>query len=224
MKYEIPFIWNEGVLVFDIEGRQVIMDTGSPATIGTDVNLCDRTAKASSLLLSMVGERFLPEWADGLLGLDFINTFTTTVDAETMTVTFDEGDVVPAGTAVDLLPAFYQGAPFIPVELGGRSLRAFVDTGSTISYIDGELLANGPPVGEWSDSHPLVGAFQTPVHRLPVTIGGTESMDLEFGEIPDLLGLGIQAMGADILVGSELLRRRRVTFAPGCGRLFLDAY
>jgi len=223
MKWTIPFKWNEGIVVFDIEGRQIIMDTGAPATIGTDVHLCDRTVKASALMLSLVGERFLPEWADGLVGLDFINNFTTTVDAERMTVIFDEGETQPAGTAVDLLPAFYEGAPFIPVQVGGERLRAYVDSGSTIGYIGGEFLAHGPKVREWDEYHPVVGEFHTPVHRLAADIGG-ELIDLEFGEMPQMLGLGLGLMGADILVGGELLRKRRVTFAPAGNKLFLESY
>ena len=223
MKWTIPFHWKDGIVVFNIEGRNIIMDTGSPATIGTDVRLCDRTARSSAILLSMMGERFLPAWAAGLVGLDFINQFTTTVDARDMTVTFDEGDTQPVGTAVGLLPAFYQGAPFVPVHLGGQRLRAFVDTGSTLSYIGGELLSTGPQVGEWDDYHPVVGEFHTPVHRLAADIGG-EPVDLEFGRMPGMLGLGLQAMGADILIGGELLRQRRVTFAPARNALFLEPY
>ncbi len=222
-KWTIPFNWNDGIPVFDVEGRQFIMDTGSPATIGSDVHLCGRTARASSLLLSMVGERFLPEWADGLVGLDFINSFTTTVDAEQMTVTFTEGDTQPAGTAVDLLPAFYPGAPFVPVEIGGQRLRAYVDTGSTLTYVGGELLTHGPEVGQWDDYHPIVGDFHTSVHRLAAGIGG-EAMELECGEMPGMIGLGLQAMGADLLIGGELLRQRRVTFAPADSKLFLETY
>ncbi len=223
MKWSIPFKFKDGIVVFDIEGRNIIMDTGSPATIGTDVRLCGRTARASSLLLSLVGEKFLPDWAGGLVGLDFINTFFTTVDAQRMTVTFDDDGPQSAGTAVELLPAFAQGAPFVPVHVGGQRVRGYVDTGSTLSYIGGEALVNGPRVGEWDDYHPVVGDFHTPVHRLPAEIGG-ERVELEFGEMPQLLGLGLQAMGADILVGGELLRRRRVTFAPASNKLFLQAY
>jgi len=223
MTWNIPFTWKEGIPVLAIGGKLIILDTGSPATLGTDVELCDRTAKASSLLLSLMGERFLPQWADGLVGLDFFGDFATVVDAGQMEVTFSEGGVQPEGTGVELLEAFYPNAPFVPVRLGGQRLRAYVDTGSTLTYIDRELLAGGPEVGRHTDYHPMAGDFTTAVHRVPVGIGG-ESIELECGAMPVALGLGLGLMGADVLVGSELLRRRRVTFAPQQGRLFMQAY
>jgi hypothetical protein len=224
MTWTIPITWRDGIPVFDIGGRTIIMDTGSPATLGTDVELCGRTARASSSLLTMMGDRFLPQWADGLVGLDFINRFAaTTVDAGRMEVTFREGDVQPEGTPLDLLPSFYPDAPFVPVVIGGQRLRAYCDTGSTLTYIDPGLLARGPEVGEWNDYHPVAGDFTTPVHRVPVEVGG-EPIELECGAMPETLGMGLGLMGADILVGSGLLRRRRVTFAPSRGKLFIQPY
>lgn len=170
----------------------------------------------------MMGDRFLPQWADGLVGLDFLGRFSATmVDAVRMEVTFHEGDVQPEGTAVDLLPAFYPDAPFVPVGIGGQRLRAYADTGSSLTYIDPGLLAQGPEVAEWKDYHPVAGDFTTPVHRLPVEVGG-ESIELQCGAMPEMLGMGLGLMGADVLVGGELLRQRRVTFAPSQGRLFLQ--
>ena len=78
MRHEIPLEWQEGVPVLDVDGRRIIINTGSPATIGSDIKLCNQEARPSAVLLSMMGERFLPEWAEVLVDSELLRQHRVT--------------------------------------------------------------------------------------------------------------------------------------------------
>lgn len=181
----------------------------------------------------LVGSLSLPSIAGtqpaGLLGGDFLSHFDVDLDlAEGRLVLYPPGcaparppwrgvyTVIPANLSID-------GRLFFPVALDGHRLFAFIDTGAQVSTIDTEAAASlglskaaiaGDPAAR------LHGVSAAPVeahaHRFAsLRVGGDTVRD------PVLIVTALNLPDADIVLGLDFLRERRVWFSYPTHRLFL---
>ena len=218
----IPIEIHDGHVLLDVGGDLWILDTGSPASMGTrplvwrgethqlppDLGWVDVGYLASELgreVIGLVG-------ADQLQGIDIV-------------FALDEG-WLELGTSLDLptsvnLPVeWIAGVPVVPVRIAGTETTAFLDTGAPVSYSQEVDLGTYPPLGTVEDFYPGFGSFQSRTAAVPIEIGDV-ALTIRVGRLPDELGMMLAFGGVTTIVGTEVMRGRHVmlSYARSCLQL-----
>lgn len=90
--------------------------------------------------------------------------------------------------------------------LNGLDGVFFLDSGAKISYVKGNVLQGLTPVGQESDFYPGFGRFETPVYRIPTSIGNCD-FPVNYGKLPRLLELSLLNINnATGIIGHDLFR------------------
>lgn len=218
-KTEYPIRIARGhILVTDDRGAVLLVDTGSPLSFQSDGTVSlggDAFGVPASLmgvdaayLSGKAGER-----VDGLVGMDIIGRAGLLVD-------------VPGGRVVFGCPA--EGWRRIPSRLGmgylsveltvrDRVAEVILDTGAPTSYVSEAFTEGLPSVGTVEDFNPFVpgDVFRTLLFALPVSFAG-QSFTMRAGHLPAVMGPMLSLLGADGVVGMELLQRQPLLLADGC--------
>ena len=106
---------------------------------------------------------------------------------------------------VSLRTPLQMDIPSAEIRFGARNGVAFLDTGARLSYMD-PAAVSGRPVGREKDFFPLVGEFETDVYEAEIELAGLR-FRARFGLLPTLLQQSMAALGAQWVIGSELLRQ-----------------
>lgn len=200
-----------------IGGLVVILDTGSPATVGRRgaLTLCGRThqpAEGPSAVLDQLSE-WIGREVDWLIGMDLLGGEPVLFDRPGARVSFRAGAARGEGTTIPLGLRF--ALPEIELGFRGAAIRAVVDTGAPVSYATPGAVAGTAAAGSAADFHPLAGRFTTPVYPLDVEIGGRPFAG-RFGVLPSQLMSLVHALGERWILGAEYFAERRVLLdVPG---------
>ena len=95
--------------------------------------------------------------------------------------------------------------PTAEITVGARQGVAFLDTGARLSYMD-PAAVTGRPVGREKDFFPLVGEFETDIYEVEIELAGLRLRG-RFGVLPPPLQQPMAALGAQWVIGSELLQQ-----------------
>ncbi len=207
-------------LVAVIGDRNVLLDTGAPQSIGQGT-------------LELLGERHVlrPGWLgfdipqlkrsvgtriDALLGSDLLGRVRFLVDRPGRKVAFSHDPLPLAGTVVPVDSQL--GVPVVEFGLGGRTARAFLDTGARLSYVGPAAADVGRAAGEASDYYPGFGDFTTAVFRVPIEFAG-RVLEVTCGTLPDILQMALRMAGTEWILGADLFRQGPVGFDLIDGRL-----
>lgn len=199
-----------GHLMIRVQDRAVLLDTGSPHSLGTEpeITLAGRRwrlLRDELGLMSRIGAA-LDHPVDALLGTDVLRGLPLLLDGPASHVTFGVA-TPPAGSVIPLtLPC---GVPELILEHDAASVPAFLDTGAPLSYTTPEAVGGRAPDGTAVDFHPLVGSFTAPFYRLDVTVGGRPHRG-RFAVLPAQLAPLRQMIGTRWILGGEFFRERRV--------------
>jgi hypothetical protein len=222
MRFELV----NGHVIVECDGRRVLVDTGSPASLGPTGTwqFCGVPVTLADGMLDVTPAR-IGEWVgtrvDVLLGADVLARLRFTIDLD------DDGEggeirferPAQGGAAIDLTA--FMGIPIATVTVAGQPVRAFVDTGAKLSYLDTGLAAAFPVIGSETDFHPGIGEFETDVRRVPLEIAG-HTVALRCGVLPGILRATLSLADAQAIIGTDLLRHGTVTFAQPDGVLTLE--
>jgi len=167
---------------------------------------------------------------DGLLGADFFASFEVDLDlAHDRMILYER---LPCAIAAPPWSQPYTAIPvnrslhdhlFFPVSLDGRKLAAFIDTGAELSAVDaGAALALGVTAAALNQD-PVVNlrgagseVVRSRAHRFArLEIGGETLRD----RVVYVTNLRLQ--DADLVLGIDFLRLRRVWLSYGSHRIFL---
>ena len=196
-----------GHLVIRVDGRAVLLDTGSPCSYGTvpALTLAGRTwqLRAEPVLMERIGTVF-GHRVDVLLGTDVLGAVPLLVDGPGGRVVF--GMAVSTGRPVIPL-ALPCGVPEVTLVHESASAVAFLDTGAPLSYATPDAVAGRAPDGHAEDFHPLVGSFTVPTYQLEVTVGA-RPFGARFGVLPEQLAPLRQTVGERWILGVEFFRER----------------
>lgn len=214
--YTYPLRDHGGHLVAEVAGRQLLIDTGAPLSVGpVDVDIAGRTPALNRSFIGITAEdvsREIGTRIDALIGMNVLADYD---------VRFD----VPAKQFVMTQARLALGAAALPITLSGwvpritalfgarRGVRLLFDTGASLSYLRRTLVGGFAVRRTAEDFYPGFGHFTTPVYRVPFVIGAA-SCALDFGVLPELLELGLLAGGADGILGSQVLSERVAVLAP----------
>jgi hypothetical protein len=200
-----PYENFRGHIIVKVNGAPWLVDTGSPFSVGyAPVVIAGREFEVQEDYLDVC-----PAWltehigtsVDGLIGADILSRYTVCFHRAERRLEFSSR--APGGDIVLPLKAFMD-VPILPVEINGRVLRAFFDTGAPLSYLLPEQLDGLAPEGQREDFYPLLGHFLTDLYTLSVGIGG-EERQLRFGELPTELHSMLDAGQVQAIIGTELL-------------------
>jgi hypothetical protein len=200
-----------------IAGLVVVVDTGSPASVGRRgaLTLCGHThlpAEGPSAVLDQLSE-WIGRDVDWLIGMDLLGSDPVLFDRPGARVSFGAGAGRGEGTAIPLTLRF--ALPEIALGFRGAAVRAVVDTGAPVSYATPAAVAGSTPAGSASDFHSLAGRFMMPVYALEVDVGGRPFAG-RFGVLPSQLMSLVHALGERWILGIEYFAGRRVLLdVPG---------
>lgn len=196
-----------GHIIVNVAGRPCVLDTGSPFSLGFyPISIAGKEFPVHENYLDVTCEylsREIGTNVEGLIGANIVREFTLGIYPNEQMVQFQD---TPAFGNIVLPIDNHLGVPIIKLEVNGRVISAFFDTGAPMSYLLPEALAGLEPDCTHEDFYPLVGNFLTQVYRLPYTIGG-EAGEMRFGRLPDELRSMLEGGEVQGIIGTELLKR-----------------
>jgi Ca-activated chloride channel family protein len=220
-----------GVPVFICQGRQVVLDTGSPVSFGRGPlqvlgQVHDLPPQFGPFTIDDIG-RALNGPIDALVGGDILSGCQWLLDTQGGRLLAVRGELACDG--ITLRTPTVAGVPTASVAFDGRDGRAVLATGARISYADAAFLALGQshglgqsqvrqPVGRMRDFHPMLGAFETDVFELPAAIAG-QRFTARVGVLPPGLQQAIALTGAHWIVGMDVLGQFPFVLDAGHGRM-----
>ena len=206
METSIDVDVRDGILCADFNEGRLIIDTGSPVSLGPDIAI--QILGSAVQLNSSFGnyawaqiQESLPFDAVGLVGVD---AFTDAV------LGFDLGNNTLARLSGPLkgpsVP-FVMGSPIIKCQVGEDSLLCLLDTGAGLSYVQNNVLADPGNVFEArEDFHPLLGRFNVETAEYPMTIDNHTMIDTFGLATPDLSQL-LSIAKIDAILGTSFFRK-----------------
>ena len=147
----------------------------------------------------------------GLIGTDVLNQFDWIFDLENKLLAFDSANLMLSG---DTLPTrLLMGVPIINVLVSDDKHDMFFDTGAQVSYLQSDALSSFPDAGIMADFYPTFGEFETPTHKVPMSLGSSHSI-LRCGRLPSVLAVTLMAAGTTGIVGNEVFLQRKIGYFP----------
>ncbi|WP_348263251.1 VWA domain-containing protein [Telmatobacter sp. DSM 110680] len=206
-KYQLELFDNYPVALID--GKRVLLDTGSPFSVGNG----DRFEIAGQPFrfqgqLGVTTDK-LSQWMntqiDALLGTDVLSKFVVALDWWNSTVTFS-----PQGSKLlgeDLPVEQLMGTPVLKLRTTAGKCKALFDTGAKLCYMPRSAVADLFPVNHVRDFHVMGGPFETDVYEVDVKIA-QHSFIANCGVLPEALASLVgKATGIEWVIGTDLLRQ-----------------
>ena len=190
MPESIEVVVREGILCADFNEGCLIIDTGSPISLGPDIPVrvlgsvvqlnsnfgsCAWTEIQQSLPFDAVGLIGVDAFSDAVLGFDVANNTLARLDVSI------DGDETP----------FVMGSPVIHCQIGEDRLSCVLDTGAGLSYLrSDETAVFGQALGRQHDFHPMLGKFEVETVACMLVMGDhslTETFGIATAELRQLM-------------------------------------
>lgn len=219
-----PLELRAGHLIMEIHGLRALLDTGSPVSVGPmrSISICGHGFRVAPDMEDMDLESicsFVRTPVDLVLGADILSQFDLHLDLEMKSCLLSLQRLSQRGHRVPLQSI--QGVPLVYAEVESNPVRLFFDTGAYMSYVNSAIPHSQASSGETEDFFPLFGRFTTPTFTLHTQIGGAAD-SLKFGKLPALLEEGVRLLGADGVLGNEILSCFRVTLSMRDKTMYLE--
>jgi len=214
-------IHQAGQLFLSTDAGSWIIGTGSPGSFSDTANL-ELDGVSLTLAPTFRGlnaatlSAFIGLPVTGLLGIDVLKRFDAIFDLPSSQIMLSTEPVALDGTVVPLQD--YQGLPIIDAVIGGRSSRAFLETGAKLSYWSDPSLPTYPAAGLCSDFYPGIGRFEVDTFRVPVLIGGMNSELVLGAPTAQVLSL-LRMARATGIIGNEIFLKNKIGFQPRQNRI-----
>ena len=196
----------EGILCADFNEGRLIIDTGSPVSLGPDIAV--RVLGSVVQLNSSFGSY---AWADvraglpfdavGLIGVDAFSDAALGFDIANDTIVRLESPI--QGESAE----FVMGSPVIHCQIGEDKLRCVLDTGAGLSYLKRREVASlGQALGKQHDFHPILGSFEVETVACAIVVG-EQSVTETFGLATDQLGQLMETAKIDAILGTSFFQQ-----------------
>ena len=175
--------------IIDIEGRNYLLDTGSPKSFTlkhdlTSVVIDGRRfplypkplGLSVPLTTSLVGME-----VDGFIGMDIVRETSLTIYKDGR-IDFSVNN--EEGTKLDLLKGTVFGGLRVKMSCNGVVNSYFIDTGARYGYGDKYIFDNNKtvkPCGHVYDYNPRIGSFDSDIYRFKVDFGPIQK-EIELGD------------------------------------------
>ena len=176
--------------------------------------------------------RVFPTALDGLLGADVLSDFDIDLDLPHHEMTFYEKQTCPTaapdwrGPYAALETGFSRGERlFFPVRLDGHSLTALIDTGSQRTALSTEAAGALGLTESLLEQDRLVTTHGIAAGPLPARVHRFRTLQVGTAVIanPDTLVIDLKPGDADMILGIDFLRSRRLWSSYGARRVFLSS-
>jgi len=216
-----PLTLKDGYLIGSIDGKDWLLDTGSPMSFGdvSHLTIDGESAQIASNGLGLTARELsehLGYKVSGLMGVDVLNRYDLLFNLPQGQVTFSQNAQNSEGHDLDV--EFCWGAPVVEAKLGDKPLRLVVDTGSTYTYLQQMPEDVGVSEGVVHDFHPSYGKFHSDTRRVKIRIG-ERAYSTRCGALPPELGITLGLLDADGTLGNEIFYDRTVLYQPRQGRM-----
>ena len=223
---DYPLKLVNGYPIAEIEGKSVLIDSGSPVTIGDEaqwffLNEVRELKKDFGGVNAAYLTHEVGTGVDILLGTDILKEFFVTINLFDGLIRFSRQPLLHGGMRIPFTSLM--GTPIVPATIAGVDQHMIIDTGAKLTYVNKALSAGAVSTGTEKDFYVTLGSFETPVYELPVILGG-QKMTLRCGILPPFLDQGIQLAGAKGIIGTELYKHFVVSLAYPAGELVLQPY
>ena len=215
MRHNVEF--TDGHMLVSLKEGTFLIDTGSPDSFSRSGELTfsdDVTPVPRSAMGAMDADE-LSEYinfpVDGIVGMDLMARHLVVFDGAE--ILLDDSAPQASGFQVIGTKCFI-GIPVITVEVAGKSVRMFADTGAKISYLDEDLLSGHAIEETAQDFYPGFGRFPVDISTVSCSIAGTPIM-ARFGRLPPRLGMALMQGGVHGIMGRDLFDNFRVRLEKG---------
>lgn len=197
---------HNGVVCIELDGGPVILDTGSPVSLGDgstyrfDGIACQ--TQPSLLLYSWDSVReSIPFNASALIGTDQLEQSAFKLDVR--------------GSSFEWIPSLKKGKPLrrmtgiplVDIRLMETEHSFFLDTGASITYVtDESMLSSCTCVGDVDDFHPLIGKFTSRLYEAMIVFAG-ETVSTKIGVLPRLFSMSMEPFGVTGILGTDVLEK-----------------
>lgn len=194
-----------GHIIFEANKKTVLLDTGAPSSIGEgSLILCGEEFQLVSnymgLTISSLSN-LMGISIDVLVGADIIKNFDLIMDPSKECLTFSE-EILVDGFKLPL--DVFMGIPILEVSINETLVKAFLDTGAQLSYIDPDFVSEMKSIGQKEDFYPGIGRFTTETYELTTTLGD-KTFSMKYGVLPELLQMTLMMAGTRGIIGTKIL-------------------
>ncbi len=188
-------------LIAAIDGKRVLVDTGSPLSMGSFSSKFFGEISTPKTLIGAV-EKMAHLRIDGILGTDLLSSCNFSIKLREKKMVVSRDKIEGSGEEIPL--NYKLRTPLIPVKVQGKEIKMILDTGAFVNYFSPDMVKGLKPVGQKEDFYPLYGKFNVDLYEVPVEIG-KEKLPLKGGILPLPLRalLNISTFDAAIL-GNEI--------------------
>lgn len=214
MMEEYPIHTIDNLIVATIKERRVLIDTGSPYSLG-DGRAFSFLNKQYNFPTSFMGldvsqlNQFLSTKIDILLGGDVLSKIVFMIDWDKSIIQISSTRLEFEGVSVPVV--LFMDIPIIDLRVGNENIKAFLDTGSRLSYLDSEIIRNYNSIGNASDFYPGVGQFSTSLYEIPIMFAN-DTRKMTFGKLPELLQKKVMEAGTKSILGNEVFKYYKIYF------------
>ena len=212
MRFEII---HDHVIGVDADGVRALVDTGSPTSFGDRsfrLGTAMTPVKAGPCSMSMLSEK-VGSPIDALLGMDLLGR-------SPLVLPFVGRGTRPRTT---LGITSLQGLPLIITRFEDREVRAVLDTGACVCFLDTLPPSSAANATPYRDFLGMDGCrdFETVKTTLKVDIGGV-SLSVDVAKAPEETLQTMSSFGIEAIVGMSFLRHFDVTLDMPKGTLTLE--
>ena len=194
-------------LIVNINGLQVLIDTGSPVSIGgASLTLPGLTCKPQTSFMGFsisLIEKYLGHKVDLLLGADMLNSLCLSINYDDRTVSFSSETQNFNGSALPVEKI--HNVPIVAIKVGEQNRKVFYDTGAKVSYLKKSLTTGLICTGNAKDFYPGIGQFETELYRVPLEILD-ETVELDCGNLPTLMEMTLAMANCDGILGNDIFK------------------
>ena len=206
-KRTYPLVIYDNHLIANISGLQVLIDTGSPVSIGrASLDLLGITCKPQHSFMGLsinLIEEYLGHKIDLLLGADMLNSLCFSINYDDRTVSFSSEPQNLEGKSLPVEKM--HNVPIIAIKAGGQHRKVFFDTGAKVSYLKQSLTVGLTCTGKAKDFYPGIGQFETELYRVPLEILD-EAIELDCGNLPALIEMTLAMANCDGILGNAIFK------------------
>jgi hypothetical protein len=203
-KYRYDLV--DGHIIFRANERVILLDTGSPSSIGATEELAfegkrfplqgDYFGVGPDALVELAGFPF-----DVVMGMDIMELFDIHIEPAENRIDFGRNLCLPGSIEIPLDLSIR--LPIMELKVSGDVVPLLFDTGAKISYIAPHVVSDLEPLTEKEDFFPSFGKFRTPIYELPASVGNHE-LNLQFGVLPVELQRSIIMSQIKGVIGSQM--------------------
>ncbi|GIV46279.1 MAG: hypothetical protein KatS3mg036_1097 [Ignavibacterium sp.] len=220
-EYPIEIIDNHIIALID--DNRILLDTGAPNSIsdGSSLSLLGNNYNFSrnfmGFTINQLNDSLTTE-INLLLGGDVLRNLNFFVDWDMKKLLFSSKPFEYEGTYIPL--DFFMNIPIVDLQIDGSTLRAFLDTGAKVSYLNPDLTYNYNLLGTTSDFYPGFGEFDTKIYEVPVKLG-TQTFTIIAGHLPNLLQMTLMMANTRGILGNDIFKYFNLCFNLRVGTLIL---